>query len=103
MVYKKGINQLEIKIQMSDNKKTLMLALAGGAAIFGAALIWFMIKSESEDHDEEDDTPQVPEEDQLKQQLEAKNLLVPKKDARNQLDTQYFLTLLQFVGENTRI
>lgn len=72
---------------MSDNKKTLMLALAGGAAIVGAALIWYLIKSDSEDQDEDDIVPQVPDEDQLKNQLEAKNLLVPKKDVQNLLDT----------------
>ena len=72
---------------MSDNKKTLMLALAGGAAIVGAALIWYLIKSDSEDQDEDDIIPQVPDEDQLKNQLEVKNLLVPKKDVQNLLDT----------------
>jgi hypothetical protein len=81
---------------MSDNRKTLLIALGAGAALITAALAYHFISQSG--GNEGSDEVQV----EVSEQLKAQNLDEVKKDANGTIDSQYFLKLLQFVGATTR-
>ena len=74
-----------------NSKKTLWMVLAGAGALIGAALVLNYLNGDSsESHDD------------ISKALEKSNIKQPVHDANGQLETKYFLELLQFVGEQTR-
>mgnify|MGYP000340683515 CR=1 FL=1 len=82
---------------MSDNRKSLLIALGAGAALITAALAYhFISQSGGNEESEEVDVEEVIE------LLKADKLDEVKKDANGMIDSQYFLKLLQFVGATTR-
>ena len=76
---------------MSDDKKTLYIGIAAAGVLLSAAALWYSYR--------EDGDKQAT--DMLKKLTEAELTDVKKKES-GQLDTQYFLNLLQFVGLETR-
>ena len=83
---------------VESNKKTLWMGLAAAGTLLGAALVYYWITSE----DDDEATPQGEGGDRLEEDLKAAKLHVVKKNAHGMLDEQYFLQLLQFVGEVSR-
>jgi hypothetical protein len=82
---------------MSDNRKSLLIALGAGAALIGLAVAYhFASQSGGSEEGDEVDVEEVIE------LLKADKLDEVKKDANGVIDSQYFLKLLQFVGATTR-
>jgi hypothetical protein len=71
---------------------------AGAAAFIGAAVVWNMCSG-----DEEEAVDDIPD-DKLLESLKANKLENVRKDRANpsMIDTQYFLELLQFIGQSVR-
>lgn len=76
-----------------DNKKTLYLAIAGVGALVGAALLFHWANSGDSDE---------PSHEELLMELKEKELDNVQKSPNGMLDPQYFLKLLQYVGQSTR-
>jgi hypothetical protein len=71
---------------------------AGAAAFVGAAVVWNMMSG-----DEEEAVDDIPD-DEVLESLKAMKLENVRKDRANpsMIDTQYFLELLQFIGQSVR-
>lgn len=76
-----------------------MMALGAGAALIGAALLYHFVTSGEESNEVE--VPEVSH-DELVESLKKENLLEVPPRQNGQIDTNYFLRLLQFVGKTTR-
>ena len=88
---------------VESKNKTLWVGLAAAGALIGAALLFHWATSAE---DEDDGTPSgsagSSSRDKLQKDLEGADLIAVKKTAQGMLDSQYFLSLLQFVGQTAR-
>ena len=76
---------------MEENKKALYIGLAAAGVVLGGAVLYHYWKS----------GPTAPEND-IADKLKKAKLTEVKKGEKGQLEQQYFLSLLQFVGQETR-
>ena len=77
---------------MEENKKAIYLGLATAGVLLGGYVIYKWATS----------APKEKVSD-IADKLEKANLTEVKKGEKGQLDSQYFLSLLQFVGQETRL
>ena len=78
---------------MTEGKKSnTMLAIAGAGLLIGAAILYFAANRTDEE--------EVEDQVDLTELLTERKLMEVKKQG-NMLDPQYFLQLLQLVGEQT--
>lgn len=87
-----------------DNKKNILIALGAGIALVGAALIYNWVSNSDATEASDDPTDAIPEAAEIDSEEIEKKLAAAKLDQVNynqsgQLDTNYFLKLMQFVGE----
>jgi len=82
---------------MVEQKHWKLIAI-GAAALVGAAVVWGMMSG-----DEEEGPEAIPD-DEVLEALKAAKLEAVRKDKMNPnfIDTQYFLELLQFIGQSVR-
>ena len=71
---------------MQENKKALYVGLAAAGVLLGGYVLYRM----------------MPASDGIADKLRKAELTAVKKDAKGGLDQTYFLSLLQFVGQETK-
>lgn len=82
---------------VESNKKALWLGLGAAGALIAAALLYHYA---SADDDDDVETPQVNA-SELMEELKKKDLGEVKRN-ENGIEPQYFIKLLQFIGETNK-
>ena len=78
---------------VEKNNKNIWLAVAAAGLLIGGAILFHYATASNVEEEEE--------ENNIRDLLEEQGLLTPKKQGRS-LDPQYFLKLLQCIGEQAK-